>query len=366
MLHVDIELNIGDFSLNVEFQCGRELISLFGCSGSGKSLTLEAIAGLRKPDRGQIAIDGRTVFDSTEGINVPAHERGIGYLIQDGALFPHLTAAKNIAYGLQGLNRRAREARVHELLDLLELSGFGGRYPRTLSGGQKQRVALARALAPKPQTLLLDEPFAALDSTTSETLRRELYKIQDELQLTIIFVTHDLSEAISLSEKIAVYDDGAILQLGTNADIYRRPNSRRAALLTGTANVIDGVVESRLEDGLIVRTNDLAVRTDPYPFATGDAVVLCIRPESILLLRKDRPASTASRENNVTGRVISETARGSLYRLEFRVDNPKDRLNPTVLEIELPSHVYGVMRVAEDREWTVSLRRDALHVIPAQ
>ncbi len=366
MLRLDIELNVGDFQLDVSLEAGRELVSLFGYSGSGKTLTLEAIAGLRKPDRGYVAVDGSTVFDSEKKINVPAHKRGIGYLIQDGALFPHLTTAQNIAFGLRHASRKERDARVRELLVLLDLSEFGSRYPSSLSGGQKQRVALARALAPKPQTLLLDEPFASLDAATRETSRSELFKLQEELGLTILFVTHELSEAFSLGEKIAVFDGGRILQSDSNHAIYQSPKSRRVALLTGTANVLDGVVEESSEDGLEIRTKDFTVSANRYPFSMGDRVQVCIRPESVLLIRKDRPPSEASRENNIQGTVVDQTARGSLYTLQFQVDGSNGGSDPTILQIELPAHVYGVMSVREEKKWTVSLRRDSLHVIPAE
>ena len=366
MLRLDIELEVGDFKLDVNLQAGRELISLFGYSGSGKTLTLEAIAGLRKPDRGRIAIDGDTVFDSARNIDVPAHRRGIGYLIQEGALFPHLTTAQNVAYGLRRASRADREARVLELFDLLDLAAFGDRYPSTLSGGQKQRVALARALAPKPRTLLLDEPFAALDAATRETLGRELFKLRQELDLTILFVTHELSEAFSLGERIAVFDGGTILQTDSNQAIYRAPKSRRAALLTGTANVLDGVVHESSEEGLRVRTRDFTVSTNPYSFSKGDRVQVCIRPESVLLIRKDRRPSRNSRENNISGVIVDRKARGSLYRLQFQVDGSGERSEPTILQIDLPARVYGVMRVGEHRQWTVSLRRDSLHLIQAE
>ncbi len=366
MLKLDIELQVGDFRLNVNLEAGRELISLFGYSGSGKTLTLEAIAGLRKPDRGRIAIDGDTVFDSANNIDVPAHRRGIGYLIQEGALFPHLNTAQNVGYGLRRASRADRDARVRELLDLLDLAQFGDRYPSTLSGGQKQRVALARALAPKPRTLLLDEPFAALDAATRETLGRELFKLREELDLTILFVTHELSEAFSLGERIAVFDGGTILQTDSNQTIYRSPKSRRVALLTGTANVLDGVVQESSENGLIIRTRDFTISTNPYSFSKGDRVQVCIRPESVLLIRKDRRPSRNSRENNISGMIVDRKARGSLHTLQFLVDGSGERSDPTILQIDLPARVYGVMRVREQREWTVSLRRDSLHVIQAE
>lgn len=364
MLKLDIELDVGDFQLDINLDVGREVIALFGYSGSGKTLTLETIAGLRQPNRGHISVDGRTVFDSDRNINIPAHRRGIGYLIQDGALFPHLTIAKNIAFGLRGMSRRMRQRRVQELLDLLELSTFGNRYPSTLSGGQRQRVALARALAPNPQTLLLDEPFASLDGTTSETLRRELTRLREELDLTILFVTHELAEAFSLGNKIAVFDDGRILQSGSNKSVYQSPASKRAALLTGTANVLDGVVEKTSPSGLQIRIGRVTVSTNLYPFSPGEQVQVCIRPELVLLTRRDRATSEAGRENSISGTIIDETARGSLYTLRLRVDGNVGISTPIILQVELPAHVYTVLRVDEQKHWQISLPRNSLHVIP--
>ena len=366
MLRIDFRLDVKGFSLEACFEADKEILALFGYSGSGKSLTLETIAGLRRPSRGFIALDGSVVFDSQSGLDVPAHERGIAYLVQDGALFPHLSVEENISYGLHRMGRSERSRRIAELLELLDLQDLKARFPRSLSGGQKQRVALARALAPRPKTLLLDEPFGALDSTTRETLRRELNALQSELGLTIVFVTHDLSEAYSFGGKMAVYDGGRILQIGPSREIYAQPNSRRVALLTGTANVIPGIVESSTADGLVVRTANFTVQANPYAFGAGDRIQLCVRPESILMLRKDRRPSAQSRENNVTGTIVDETARGSLHTLYFRPDAGGEPGDATVLQIELPAHVYKVMNVAETKVWTVSLRRDALHAIAAE
>jgi molybdate transport system ATP-binding protein len=180
MLDVAIDKRLGAFHLRPRFAVGRELLVLFGHSGSGKSLTLQAIAGLLRPDAGCIAIDGRPVFDAARGLDEPPQRRGVGLVVQDYALFPHLSVRDNIAFGLDRLRPQERRARVAELVKLLELDGLEDRRPAQISGGQAQRVALARALAPRPRLLLLDEPFSALDSAIRVGLRRELARLKRE------------------------------------------------------------------------------------------------------------------------------------------------------------------------------------------
>ena len=210
-----------------------EFFALLGPSGCGKTTTLRSIAGLANPDRGRILIGGRDVT------RVPTFERNLGMVFQRYALFPHLTIAENIAYGLseRGVAARECDASVVETLELVGLPGLGGRYPHQLSGGQQQRVALARAIVYRPEVLLLDEPLSNLDAKLRVSMRAELKKLQQQLRLTMVFVTHDQQEALAMSDRIAVMRDGRIEQLGTPAEIYEQPASTYVADFVGGTNL---------------------------------------------------------------------------------------------------------------------------------
>jgi len=201
------------FALQARFAAEARALVLFGPSGSGKSLTLTALAGLLTPDAGRICVGGRVLFDASARVNLPARQRGVGYLFQDYALFPHLSVRKNVAFGLSGILRRpGREetARVDELLARFGLENLAGSLPRDLSGGQKQRVALARALAPRPSLLLLDEPFSALDIPLRTRLRAELKSLLAGLAIPLVLVTHDPEEAELFGQAFVVYDHGKV------------------------------------------------------------------------------------------------------------------------------------------------------------
>ncbi|WP_285905228.1 ATP-binding cassette domain-containing protein [Pseudodesulfovibrio pelocollis] len=203
----------GEFVLRSRFSATDRALALFGPSGSGKTLTLLALAGLLTPDAGRIAINGDVLFDSEAGINLPARRRGVGYVFQDYALFPHRTVWQNVAFGLTPLfGRISREdaERVDELLDLFGLSGLAGQRPATLSGGQKQRTALARAVAPRPRALLLDEPFSALDQPLRLRMREELSRMLDAVSIPMVLVTHDADEAEAFARTVVVYNHGAV------------------------------------------------------------------------------------------------------------------------------------------------------------
>ncbi len=228
---VAVELTLPGFALRVEFEGGPGITALFGPSGAGKSLTLRSIAGLATPRTGRIVVSGRTLFDSAAGVDVPPRERRIGYLFQQYALFPHLSVERNVAYGLHAAPPAERARRVSELLSLVGLEGLERRRPGQLSGGQQQRVALARALAPRPDLLLLDEPFAAVDLRVRRRLRAELRRIQEATSTPMLLVTHDLAEVRQLSDSLVVLDRGRVVRAGDTASLLAAPDEILAELL---------------------------------------------------------------------------------------------------------------------------------------
>ena len=265
-----------------------ELMTLLGPSGCGKSTLLNLIAGFLTPDRGELEIDGHRVTDT------PPYKRQIGMVFQNYALFPHMSAADNVGYGLRmrRLAKREVERRVADALALVRLSGIENRRPHQLSGGQQQRVALARALVISPKVLLLDEPLSALDRSLRASMQVEIKEIQRQLGVTALFVTHDQSEALSLSDRIAVMFDGQIRQIGTPADIYRRPSDRFVASFVGDVNVL------RARLGSIDQTTaTISLGAQSIPVATGplagskpgDPVDLFVRPEQLRLSATGEP-----------------------------------------------------------------------------
>ena len=267
-----------------------ELMTLLGPSGCGKSTLLNLIAGFLTPDRGELEIDGHRVTD------IPPYKREIGMVFQNYALFPHMSAADNVGYGLRmrRLAKREVERRVADALALVRLSGIENRRPHQLSGGQQQRVALARALVISPKVLLLDEPLSALDRSLRASMQVEIKEIQRQLGVTALFVTHDQSEALSLSDRIAVMFDGQIRQIGTPADIYRRPSDRFVASFVGDVNVL------RARLGSIDQTTaTISLGAQSIPVATGplagskpgDPVDLFVRPEQLRLSAAGAPVA---------------------------------------------------------------------------
>ena len=238
MIRADIRTLVGSFDLAVDLAVDREITVLYGHSGAGKTLTLEAIAGLLTPREGRIELHDQVVFDSASGINVAPQRRNLGYLVQSYALFPHLTVAQNIAYGIGHLSRAERRGRVEEISGMFGLQDLLDRRPARISGGQAQRVALARALVRQPRVLLLDEPFAAVDSSIRRTLRRELRQLAQRLDLSVVMVTHDLTEAYNVGDRLAVIDRGRVLQAGPRDDVFHRPATARTAELLGVQNIV--------------------------------------------------------------------------------------------------------------------------------
>ncbi|WP_049979676.1 ABC transporter ATP-binding protein [Halolamina rubra] len=277
----DDAVALADVSLSVE---EGEFFTLVGPSGCGKTTTLRTIAGLSAPTDGTVRFDGADVSDT------PVEERNVGVVFQSYALFPHMTVAENVRYGLRftdpprGLTA---DERVDELLELVDLPDMGDREPDELSGGQQQRVALARALAPEPDVLLLDEPMSALDARLREQLRREIKRIQKELGVTTVYVTHDQEEALAVSDRLAVMHDGGVEQVGTPVDVYERPATEFVASFVGENNVFSGVVAGREGDELAIEVDEKAPAGHRFrvaaaeDHAVGDRVTFCVRPTKL-------------------------------------------------------------------------------------
>ena len=287
-----------------------EFFTLLGPSGCGKTSTLRCVAGLETPDSGEIAVMGRKFFSSTDGtkpVVVPPQDRNIGMVFQSYAIWPHMTVFENAVFPLLAKPRRQRASksdireRVMSGLAAVGLDSMSNRHATNLSGGQQQRLALARAIVTQPPLLLLDEPLSNLDARLREQLRLELKRMQAELGITTLYVTHDQGEALSMSSRLAVMNHGKIIQLGDPSTIYERPSSRFVAEFIGTTNLIRGKVLSREHGYLLVQSEVGEMRAvDPGSMPIGSSVLLCMRPESLQLKLE---ASTSSLVNQLSGRV---------------------------------------------------------------
>ena len=267
----DLEIAEGDF------------VTLLGPSGCGKTTTLRMIAGLLDPSEGEILIGGRRVND------VPIHKRNLGIVFQNYALFPHKTVADNVAFGLKyrKVSKDEIARRVEQALNLVQLPHVGGRYPKELSGGQQQRIALARAIVIEPDVLLLDEPLSALDANLREDMRVELKRIQHQIGVTTVFVTHDQSEALAMSDRIVVMSGGRIEQVGTPEEVYNRPRSEFVANFLGASNILDGMCRSRGGDTASLEVPLFGTVPVPQDKAAGVSdgpAKLVIRAEKLTLM----------------------------------------------------------------------------------
>ncbi|MBU8829675.1 ABC transporter ATP-binding protein [Mycolicibacterium goodii] len=301
---------------NVSFEVKPgELFTLLGPSGCGKSTTLRSIAGLEQPDSGVVTVGGTRLFaagaDVDKRVNVPANKRGLGMVFQSYAIWPHMTVFENVAFPLRVRSRKHRPGkreiteRVQRVLETMELLQYADRHATKLSGGQQQRLALARAMVVEPALLLLDEPLSNLDAKLRESLRFELKRLQRELGITSIYVTHDQIEALSLSSSIAVMRAGEVVQLGKPRDIYENPQSKFVAEFIGTSNFIDGTVKTRDGDRHVVETRDGRLTLDAAAHVPpGTEVVVSIRPEAVMVTA-DRPGDAVNVwEGTVTTRAF--------------------------------------------------------------
>jgi iron(III) transport system ATP-binding protein len=339
---------IGDLSLAVR---DGEILTLLGPSGCGKTTTLRLIAGLEKPNAGQVRLQDRTV--AGDGRFVPPEERGVGVVFQDFALFPHLTAHENVAFGLQDWDDAERDARVDDLLELVGLADHGDDYPDELSGGQQQRIALARSLAPKPEMLLLDEPFSNLDVDLRVEMREEVRRIIKETGVTAVSVTHDQEEALSISDRVAVMNDGDIEQIDTPQQVFQQPESRFVAGFLGHASFLSGDVRGDHVDtalGRVLRddVNGLAHQYD------GTAVDLLVRPDDVTAY----PAEGSEAD----GRVVYRRYLGPtvLYRVELDGGETIECMHNHSDRIDLDERVGVRVTADHDLAWFPADHREEL------
>lgn len=361
MLSVAIEKRLATVDLAVEFDVTFEVLALFGPSGSGKSMTLKMIAGIETPGCGRIRSGDRVLFDSASGINLPPQRRRVGYVPQQYALFPHLTAIENVAFPLRkGLRWPAERAnqRASELLESFGLGDLLHVHPGGLSGGQQQRVALARALSSDPEILLLDEPFAALDGPIRVELRNALRALQQRLLVPAIFVTHDLEEAATLASRIAVMLDGTVRQIGRTREVLDRPVDRQVAELVQARNIIRGTIE---QSGGTTRVCTPIGRLElgKRAYLDRSQVDVIIRPEAIRVIREDRPIDRLRGQILLDGVVAQIIDHGTRVVIHVGVGG-------TMLEISLSPSAAARLDIGIGGPIRFAIAEPEVHIVPAK
>jgi len=291
---VDIEKKLGSFRLKVQFEAENETLALLGASGCGKSMTLKCIAGIERPDRGRIVVDGVTLFDSEKKIDLTPQERRTGLMFQNYALFPNMTVRQNVQAGASREQDRLRRVEtVEAMLRRFELEELADRLPSQLSGGQQQRVALARILVSKPRILLLDEPFSALDSHLRFRMEQEVREVIRSFGGSVILVSHDRDEVFRLSDRIAVMHEGTVQTIGTKTEVFQNPQTRQAAVLTGCKNIsavrmLDAAHVQALEWGItlevpgpVTAVKAIGLRMHSIRPGAGENMLRCVVEQEI-------------------------------------------------------------------------------------
>jgi iron(III) transport system ATP-binding protein len=326
---------VDGISLNVET---GKLLTLLGPSGCGKTTTLRCLAGLERPDSGRIIIDNKVVFDSEKRIFVPPSERALGMVFQSYAIWPHMTVFENVAFPLRvARDRKYTSAQIKEevgrVLEMVRLNGYENRGSTQLSGGQQQRLAFARGLVRKPTLLLLDEPLSNLDAKLREQMRVELKRLQRTLGVTTVYVTHDQSEALALSDEIAVFNSGRIVQRGSPQEIYRRPKTQFVADFVGSANFLSGTVAGQTAGLVTVDTPQGTFRcVFADPVQPGQAAMVTVRPED-LTLSETSPGETM---NVFKGKVAHRVFLGEVTDYLVDLDNGREVRARVAHETDFP------------------------------
>lgn len=344
LLKVSIEKKFDRFQLNTKFEARNGITGLIGPSGSGKSVTLQCIAGLQTPDNGTILLNDFPLFDSTNKVNQKTKDRKIGYVFQNYALFPHQTVQKNIEYGLKGFSKQEKNQKLTDMLEKVQLTGFESKYPNQLSGGQQQRVAIARTLVTNPDLLLLDEPFSSLDHHVKHILEQELLRIiKENFSGTVLLVTHNLEEAYRLCDQLIIYNAGAIVQTGEKEEVFKKPTKLSAAIVIGCKNIIaiDSMVSHDSYINCLVGEKKIVAEKQFY---SRNTTHLGIYPENIQFVN-----SLCETENTFSYKVTSVVTGIHHSNLTLKISE-SCILQALIPNKQLEHFMYGDYKVKLPRE----------------
>ncbi len=345
MIEIAIEKRLGKFDLSVNFSVNKSKCVIFGSSGSGKSSLLKMIAGFYNPDYGSIKINDRIFFSSEKKINLSIQRRNVGYLPQEYTLFPNMTIKENIEYGIKKRKLKDKMG-IENLAERFNIVNCLDRYPYEISGGQKQRAALARALIVKPDILLLDEPFSALDKPIREELRELVADVAKTFSIPVLFVTHDLEEAFVFGEEIVIIKDGRVVEFGDKEAVFENPRFVDTAQLVDFGNIwkIKGFFDNyiELENGLKLTCENI----------DKSAKYCCIKPENVMILRKDTDIS--DKENKIETVIEKINFRGRYINLVAKTDDG------VLIYVNIPPHILGKMSLDEGKNIIISVKKESI------
>ena len=384
-LEIEIEKKLPGFTLQVAFATGSKPVGILGASGAGKTMTLRTIAGLEAPARGRIVLDGRVLFDSAAGIDVPSRTRHVGLLFQHYALFPHLTVERNIAFGLRhlaGITREQSAERVADQVAAMHLSGLARQYPGALSGGEQQRVALARALSPRPAALLLDEPFSALDTHLRSQLERQLRETLAGYKGVTLLVSHNLEEIYRLCSDLVVLDKGHVIARGRREVIFQRPPNLATARLTGCKNfsrarTLNDVEPQRRDGSQLVEALDWGCKLRVTQQISGTAGHVAIRAHHIGVEARRETGleigvgigfetgfETAGTADNIFPCWLADASEAPFHATLFlRLNSPPATPADYHLQVEIAREQWASLKI-HPPPWYTRLDPDRLFLLP--
>ncbi len=369
----------GGFTLNVSLECLSGITVLFGASGSGKTMTLDALAGFLRPDVGRIVLNDGILFDGGSGACLPPQRRAVGYVFQNYALFPNMTVEQNLAFGIQHLPPLERTRKIREMLDRFGLAERAKSRPAGLSGGEKQRASIARALIPEPRLLLLDEPVRGLDHPLREDFYEILHSVRERHRIPILLVTHDATEGFLLGDQMAVFGAGEIVQVGTPEQVFRHPRNPEVARLLGISNIFEGVVEQLdpMANHSLLRTPRFSVNLAYLPGRLrGDTVKICIPREQVSLVPAGHGSSAGPHDNRIPVHILEEVFTPATVRMKLQVSAvdphaPKtpntstDTQDTPLIEVEVSRRSHRKMKLDQQKDWLAELPLDSIHVFDA-